>query len=199
MTERLSEEQETAVWHMVQHSVRQAVKNPHKVTTREEFFKTFYEELAFQQGELQEPKDSEHSLLISNSSRTVHFYYMHDNHCFSSLVGATLDDIVAHASCIRKQSYYGMLSPPIILEGEKEIRRVAVSVHCCGPDADEQWRIETDKWKHIVRQDAELMSLLPARAVLDLRNADLNCSHEIMPAFGGGVCCTKCTGRLRFQ
>ena len=97
-----------------------------------------------------------------NTPDRVSFYYMHDNHTFSPLGGYTLDEIVYCCNKIRANSPCGMLCPPILLKGDREIRRVGEPVHCQGLEKSEQWFLDIARWKEEIKKDADVMRLLRA-------------------------------------
>lgn len=87
----------------------------------------------------------------------VAIYYMHDNCTFSPLTGS-VETILAAARLLGVKSPYGMLCPPILCRGEKEIRRLRCCVHAAHQLAD------TSKWEAEVRGDPDVMRLLLDRA-----------------------------------
>lgn len=85
---------------------------------------------------------------------TLKFYYMHDNHTFSPLTGGCLDEIIEHGNMIRAKSPWGMLCPVIIMDGDKEVRRVGVPAHCHGFDKeDSEWLQQIDIWRNSIQDD----------------------------------------------
>jgi hypothetical protein len=90
----------------------------------------------------------------------ISFYYMHDNHTFTRLKGRALYQIADHCYAVRKKSYYGMLCPPILLQGDREIRRVGVPVHCSGPDKDGLWFENVNAWMKFLEKDPDVMRLI---------------------------------------
>jgi len=90
----------------------------------------------------------------------ISFYYMHDNHTFSKLKGRTLQQIADHCYAVREKSHYGMLCPPILLQGDREIRRVGDPVHCPGPNKDPIWFDGINKWIKALEKDADVMRLV---------------------------------------
>lgn len=95
----------------------------------------------------------------------VRFYFMHDNHCFTKLHGATLDEILARADEVEAESSYGMLCPVILLHGEKEVRRVGKVAHGKGSkDPKDYWNTGKAAWRESVEADADVMRLLASNA-----------------------------------
>lgn len=90
----------------------------------------------------------------------IHFYYMHDNHCFTRLYGTTLTEITNKCTAVRNESPWGMLCPPILLHDNKEIRRIQYRVHCSGRDKDNEWNRDLQKWRDELAQDPDLIRLI---------------------------------------
>ncbi len=86
----------------------------------------------------------------------VKFYYMFDNHTFARLHG-TLDAMIAEAARLER---HGMLCSPILLCGDKEVRRAGISIHNA-PHHD--WQSDAIKWKTACEADADVMRLLGAK------------------------------------
>lgn len=90
----------------------------------------------------------------------ISFYYMHDNHRFTKLKGRTLYQIADHCYTVRENSHYGMLCPPILLQGDREIRRVGEPVHCPGPTKDNIWFVRINAWRTFLEKDDDVMRLI---------------------------------------
>jgi hypothetical protein len=82
-------------------------------------------------------------------------WYMHDNHTFKQLRGATLDEILVQAQEIALKSPYGMLCPVTLLRGDKEIERVGPPVH-----ADDKGLGDTTEWEKAIRENPDAMRLI---------------------------------------
>ena len=96
---------------------------------------------------------------------TVKFYFMHDNHTFTRLKGATLDEVLAHADAVEAGEWgsYGMLCPAMLLHGKKEVRRVGPPAHARGSkDPKDHWNAGKAKWREVVETDIDVMRLLPS-------------------------------------
>ena len=91
----------------------------------------------------------------------VKFYYMHDNHSFSQLHGASLDEILEGADNIEEPSSYGTLCPVIAKSGDKELRRVGCHVYSRGDDKSD-WISGKEQWRKEVEADMQIMALLSA-------------------------------------
>ena len=100
-----------------------------------------------------------------NHADEVKFYYMHDNHTFSRLHGATLDEVLDNAEAMAKESRCGMLCPPMLLAGGKEVRRLKAVAHapCCGSD-DSKWLAGKAEWKKECEEDGCVMRLVSSNA-----------------------------------
>ena len=100
-----------------------------------------------------------------NTPDSVNFYYMHDNHTFSKLYGTTVDEVMEACSKIRNKSPWGMMCPPILLRGTKEIRRINHAVHCHGIDKTKEWNNELIAWKKEIEKDYDLMRCIVNNAM----------------------------------
>jgi len=91
----------------------------------------------------------------------VKFYYMHDNHTFFRLTGTTLDELLDNAEAMAKESRCGMLCPPMLLAGGKEVRRLKAVAHapCCGSD-DSKWMAGKEAWRKECEGDSDVMRLV---------------------------------------
>ena len=91
----------------------------------------------------------------------VKFYYMHDNHTFSRLTGATIDEVLASADAMAKESRCGMLCSPLLLAGGKEVRRLKAVAHapCCGSD-DSKWLTGIAEWRTECEADSDVLRLV---------------------------------------
>lgn len=94
----------------------------------------------------------------------VKFYYLHDNHTFSWLHGATIDEVLDNAETMAKESRCGMLCPPILLAGGKELRRLKEVAHapCCGDDG--KWLAGKDVWRKECEGDSQVMRLVSSNS-----------------------------------
>lgn len=93
----------------------------------------------------------------------VRFYYMHENHTFTRLHGATLDELLANADAIEAESSYGMLCPAILMHGDKEVRRVGPAVHAgSSKDPKDRWNAGKGEWRKAMEEDAGVMRVLPS-------------------------------------
>jgi hypothetical protein len=103
----------------------------------------------------------------------VKFYYMHDNHTFSRLNGTTIDDVLEGAEAMAKESRCGMLCPPILLVGGKEVRRLKAVAHapCCDSD-DSKWLAGIAEWKKECEADSCVMRLVSSNAELTGRASE---------------------------
>jgi hypothetical protein len=93
----------------------------------------------------------------------VRVYYMHDNHTFTRLLGATLDDILAHADDVESTpgGSCGMLCPAVLLGNGKKIRRVGPYAHAGGfKDPKDEWREGKAKWLKAMEADPDIMRLM---------------------------------------
>jgi hypothetical protein len=98
-----------------------------------------------------------------NSPDEVRFYFMHDNHTFTRLLGATLDDILAHAEDVESApgGSYGMLCPAVLLSDGTEIRCVGPCAHAGGSkDPKDKWREGKAKWLKAMKDDPDIMRLM---------------------------------------
>lgn len=95
----------------------------------------------------------------------VKFYYMHDNHTFSRLHGTTIDEVLAAADAMAKESRCGMLCPPMLLARGKELRRLKEVAHapCCGSD-DSKWLAGKEAWRNECEGDSQVMRLVSSNA-----------------------------------
>lgn len=95
----------------------------------------------------------------------VRFYYMHDNHTFSRLHGSTIDDVINNAETIAKESRCGMLCPPMLLAGGKELRRLKKVAHApCCDSGDATWTDEKEAWRKECEGDSQVMRLVSSDA-----------------------------------
>ena len=96
----------------------------------------------------------------------VRFYFMHDNHLFTSLAGNTATDIVDHAVSVQLKAdgAYGALCPAIVLAQGKEVRRVGAMVHSasCG-----EWRPGAGEWIACIEADPDI-----GRIMAELKRGD---------------------------
>ena len=76
------------------------------------------------------------------------FWFMRDNHTFYKPEGKNLNEVKKDLVKTAKENPYGMVCRVIILEGEKEIRRVGESCH-----VDGNGNFDIDKWYNSVRED----------------------------------------------
>lgn len=93
----------------------------------------------------------------------IKFYFMHDNHCFTSLKGKTLDKVLAHADKIEAGEWgsYGVLCPASLMFGDKELRRIGTMAHARGSkDSKEQWEAGKAKWRKELEADQDVMRLM---------------------------------------
>jgi len=90
----------------------------------------------------------------------VKCYYMHDNHTFSLLHGTTIDEVLAAADTMAIESPCGMLCPPVILAGGREVRRLKEAAHapCCGNDS--KWIEGKAAWRKECENDSQVMRLV---------------------------------------
>lgn len=95
----------------------------------------------------------------------VKFYYMHDNHIFSRLHGTTIGEVLDAAETMAKESRCGMLCPPTLLAGGKELRRLRAVAHapCCGSD-DSKWLSGKEAWRKECEADSCVMRLVSSNA-----------------------------------
>lgn len=95
----------------------------------------------------------------------VKFYYMHDNHTFSRLHGTTIDEVLAAADAMATESRCGMLCPPMLSGGGKEVRRLKEVAHapCCG-SGDSKWMAGKDAWRKEAEADSDVMRLVSSNA-----------------------------------
>jgi len=91
----------------------------------------------------------------------VKFYYMHDNHTFSRLIGATIDEVLASADAMAKKSRCGMLCSPMLLARGKEVRRLKAVAHapCFGSD-DSKWLAGVSEWRTECEADSDVLRLV---------------------------------------
>ena len=103
----------------------------------------------------------------------VKFYYMHDNHTFSRIPGTTLDVILANADTMAHESRCGMLCPPMLLAGGKEVRRLREVAHApCCDSGDAKWVAGTEAWRKECEADSDVMRLVSSNAKLSRGGAD---------------------------
>lgn len=76
------------------------------------------------------------------------FWFMRDNHTFYKPKGNNLDEVKIDLIKAAKDNPYGMVCSVIILEGEKEVRRVGEN---CRVDRD--GNVDIDKWYNSVIDD----------------------------------------------
>lgn len=97
------------------------------------------------------------------------FWWMHDNHTFTKLVGTTIDEIVSQADSLAKTSPYGQLCEVIVLSGDKELRRVGHNSNGRrfggGSVPQETWPAYLEDWIAAVMNDPDIPRLLPACGV----------------------------------
>ena len=88
-------------------------------------------------------------------------YYMHDNHTFSPLLGTTLDEMLAQADGMAKESPGGMLCPPILLKNGQEMRRLQQVAHApYDLKSVQKWEDGKKAWRLECENDADVMRLL---------------------------------------
>lgn len=91
----------------------------------------------------------------------VKFYYMHDNHTFSILTGDTIDEVLASADAMAKESRCGMLCSPSLLVGGKEVRRLKSVAHApCCESGDARWLAGVAEWRAECEADSDVMRLV---------------------------------------
>ena len=95
----------------------------------------------------------------------MRLYYMADCHGFYRLKG-TVREAAAQAKEIAKDEPYGMLCPPILLRGEKEIRRVGdgplspqAAVHAGPRDKWDEFCAAVDRWVDLILADPDVARL----------------------------------------
>ena len=98
----------------------------------------------------------------------VKFYYMHDNHTFSRVSGTTLDEVLKNADVLAEESCCGMLCPPTLFSGGKEVRRLKSVAHapCCGR-GDANWIAGKEAWKKECEADPSVLRLVATNRVSD--------------------------------
>ena len=96
-----------------------------------------------------------------NQPDEIKVYYMHDNHTFSPLRGTTLDEILAQADGMAKESPGGMLCPPILLKNGQEMRRLQQVAHApYDLKSVQKWEDGKKAWRLECENDADVMRLL---------------------------------------
>lgn len=96
---------------------------------------------------------------------TISFWYMQDNHAFVPLAGTTLDAIIEQARAAEKASPGGVLCPPTLLSGGREVRRVNAYAHSGGTFAPHLWEEGLKTWRAAVEADREAMDLVCAPTI----------------------------------
>lgn len=101
----------------------------------------------------------------------VRFYYMRDNHTFSRLTGTTIDEVLANATAMAKESRCGMLCSPMLLAGGKEVRRLKAVAHapCCGSD-DSKWLAGVAEWRTECEADSDVMRMVSSNVEIEGRD-----------------------------
>lgn len=97
----------------------------------------------------------------------VRFFFMHDNHTFTSLRGTTIDEVLAYADRLESGEHgsYGMLCPVVVLNDAKEIRRVGPPAFSRGrADPKDYWNAGKAKWRAAVEADPDVMRVLSSNA-----------------------------------
>ena len=91
----------------------------------------------------------------------VKFYYMHDNHTFSRLPGKTIDEVLDSAIAMAAESPCGMLCPPTLFSGGKEVRRLKVDANaCCSYSDGGKWLAGKEAWRKECEADSDVMRLV---------------------------------------
>ena len=91
----------------------------------------------------------------------VRFYYMHDNHTFTALLGATLDEVLAAADKVEASSSYGMLCAPLLLSKNNEVRRLRCNAHSgSSKDSKDKWGEGKAAWLAECESDSDVMRLV---------------------------------------
>lgn len=85
---------------------------------------------------------------------TASFWFMRDNHTFIKLTGTTITEIKNKAILTSRENPYGMVCPVIILEGDKEIKRVG---SCCHVDGN--GNVDLSGWEKDVKKE-NIISIL---------------------------------------
>jgi hypothetical protein len=102
-----------------------------------------------------------------NCAETVLFYFMYSNLAFDRLYGTTLDEVLAHADelALNISGSSGMLCPALLLQGQREIRRIGPIASA--PTIDDQgvfdrdlWETGKKKWRSILEKDADVVRLV---------------------------------------
>ncbi len=91
-------------------------------------------------------------------------YYMYDNHTFVSLKG-TLDRILETAKEAESRDHYGMVCEVILLNGDREIRRVGGCVHGRGSKGEEDFETRLDAWAKEIVKDEDVRRLFEAEEI----------------------------------
>ena len=93
----------------------------------------------------------------------IKIYYMHDNHTFARLHGATLDEVLANADQLAQESPCGMLCAPTLLFDGKEVRRLKNHAHApCLIEDDSGWIAGKADWRSECEADGDVMRLMAA-------------------------------------
>jgi len=93
----------------------------------------------------------------------VMFYYMHDCHVFSRLYGTTIDDVLAIADIMAKESPCGMLCPPILLLGDKELYRLEEVAHAPCLYHPQKWENGKILWRRECESDKNIIRLMSSK------------------------------------
>ena len=93
----------------------------------------------------------------------IKIYYMHDNHTFSRLYGATLDEVLDSAEVMAQESHCGMLCPPTLFAEGKEVRSLkeVAQAPCCDR-GESQWIEGKAAWRKECEADSDVMRLIAA-------------------------------------
>ena len=91
----------------------------------------------------------------------VRFYYMHDNHTFTRLLGNTLEEILIHADAVEAVSSFGMLCDAVLMRQGKEFARVGTVVHSgSSKDSKDAWNSGKEVWLRILKENKDVMRIL---------------------------------------
>ncbi len=91
-------------------------------------------------------------------------YYMYDNHIFEPLRG-TLEQILKTAKEAESRDHYGMVCDVILLNGDREIRRVGGYVHGRGSKGVENFETRLNAWSKEIVKDEAIRRLLDAEEI----------------------------------
>jgi hypothetical protein len=90
----------------------------------------------------------------------ISLWYMHDNHTFTKLKGS-MKKVMKKAEELRDESPYGMLCSATLLKGDKEIKRVGISLHARKGYWSDGHTIE--EWRDSIYQDLDALRLMEER------------------------------------